>query len=102
MPRITHPLRELKKKKEREKKKSLRSFRKKSYFKLNESLDYKNLATLKPFLNQKWSIKPRKQTRLSRRDHALVVKTIKRAREMAILPYYQHHDEYGLNVGYRR
>lgn len=52
-----------------------------------ESVDYKDVSTLRPFLSDKGKIRSRGFTGLSPRQQRKVAKAIKNAREMALLPY---------------
>ena len=102
MPRITHPTRALRKKKMAQRFRSRRGRKPQRPRLIEEPIDYKNIALLRTFLNLRWALKPRRQTRLSRSQHAEVVLAVKRARSLALLPYHQHHEAYGLNFLPRR
>lgn len=52
-----------------------------------ESVDYKDVATLRPFISDKGKIRSRSFTGLSPRQQRKVATAIKNAREMALLPY---------------
>jgi small subunit ribosomal protein S18 len=51
------------------------------------AIDYRNPDTLRPFLTERGKIKARRTTGLSRRDQSLLARAVKRARELALLPY---------------
>ena len=52
-----------------------------------EEIDYKDVAKLKRFVTEKGKILPRRQTGTCARHQRAVTTAIKRAREMALLPY---------------
>ena len=52
-----------------------------------EEIDYKNDSVLRRFISDKGKIKPRRTTGSCRRHQRQVALAIKRAREMALLPY---------------
>lgn len=52
-----------------------------------EEIDYKDVARLKRYITEKGKILPRRQTGTCARHQRLVTVAIKRAREMALLPY---------------
>lgn len=54
---------------------------------LNGYVDYKDVETLKRFLNPHGKIMPRRRTQLSASGQRAVAQAIKRARYMALLPY---------------
>ena len=56
---------------------------------------YSNIETLKRFLSERGKIRSRRITGLSRRQQALAAREIKRAREMALLPYVSEKPEEG-------
>ena len=71
-----------------------RSFRRKSKKKVCsfcvdhvEEIDYKDVAKLKRYVTEKGKILPRRQTGTCARHQRAVTTAIKRAREMALLPY---------------
>ncbi len=53
----------------------------------DEELRYTNIEVLKRFLSERGKIRSRAMTGLSRRQQALVAREVKRARELALLPY---------------
>jgi small subunit ribosomal protein S18 len=50
-------------------------------------IDYKDTATLRKFISRQGRINHRKHTRLVAKTQRQVTKAIKRARQMALLPY---------------
>ena len=52
-----------------------------------EEVDYKNIPTLRPFISEKGKIRSRRITGACRRHQVQVGAAVKRAREMALLPY---------------
>ena len=50
-------------------------------------IDYKNIASLRPFISEKGKIRSRRITGACRRHQVQVGAAVKRAREMALLPY---------------
>jgi small subunit ribosomal protein S18 len=52
-----------------------------------EAIDYRNPDSLKQFLNERGRIKSRRMTGLSRRDQSRLARMVKRARELALIPY---------------
>lgn len=52
-----------------------------------EDVDYKNYTTLRRFMSEKGKIRSRRITGTCRRHQVQVTAAIKRAREMALLPY---------------
>ncbi len=63
--------------------------RKRPKFKLDkhEDIDYKNIEFLRNFVTERGKIRGRHATGLSRKHQAQVARAVKRAREMALLPY---------------
>jgi small subunit ribosomal protein S18 len=63
--------------------------RKVSYLTLNniEVVDYKDVSLLRRFLNDQGKILPARQTGCTAREQRMVANAIRRAREMAILPF---------------
>jgi small subunit ribosomal protein S18 len=53
----------------------------------DEEIRYTNVEVLKRFLSERGKIRNRTMTGLSRRQQALAAREIKRARELALLPY---------------
>ena len=52
-----------------------------------EQVDYKDVATLRRFISEKGKIRSRRITGACRRHQAQVARAVKRARELALLPY---------------
>ena len=62
--------------------------RPRKYTKLNvEQIDYKDLATLRRFISDRGKTRSRRVTGLSRRHQQQLALAVKRARELALLPY---------------
>lgn len=53
----------------------------------NGSIDYKDIETLKRFINPHGKIMPRRRTGLSAAGQRALAQAVKRARYMALLPY---------------
>lgn len=56
-----------------------------------EDIDYKNIGLLSRFLDRRGRILSRRKTRVSARVQRRIVKAIKRARHLALLPYTGEH-----------
>lgn len=52
-----------------------------------EQVDYKNIAQLRRYISEKGKIRSRRITGACRRHQLQVAEAVKRAREMALLPY---------------
>jgi small subunit ribosomal protein S18 len=52
-----------------------------------EQVDYRDLATLRRFLSERGKIKSRRNSGACRRHQRQIALAVKRAREMALLPY---------------
>ena len=62
--------------------------RPRKYTRINvEEIDYKDLATLRRFISDRGKIRSRRVTGLSRRHQQQLALAVKRAREIALLPY---------------
>ena len=62
--------------------------RPRKYTKLNvEQIDYKDLTTLRRFISDRGKTRSRRVTGLSRRHQSQLTLAVKRARELALLPY---------------
>ena len=62
--------------------------RPRKYTRVNvESIDYKDLATLRRFISDRGKIRSRRVTGLSRKHQQQLALAVKRAREIALLPY---------------
>nr|YP_009326707.1 ribosomal protein S18 [Membranoptera platyphylla]YP_009332707.1 ribosomal protein S18 [Membranoptera weeksiae]YP_009332927.1 ribosomal protein S18 [Membranoptera tenuis]YP_010156032.1 ribosomal protein S18 [Cumathamnion serrulatum]QCI06055.1 ribosomal protein S18 [Delesseria sanguinea]AHZ94721.1 ribosomal protein S18 [Membranoptera weeksiae]AKL79183.1 ribosomal protein S18 [Membranoptera tenuis]AMJ16964.1 ribosomal protein S18 [Membranoptera platyphylla]QQY85403.1 ribosomal protein S18 [ len=57
------------------------------YHKKNELLDYKDIDTLKKFINDQGKILSRRSTGLNAKQQKHITKSIKRARILALLPF---------------
>ncbi len=62
--------------------------RPRKYTRINvEEIDYKDLATMRRFISDRGKIRSRRVTGLSRRHQQQLALAVKRAREIALLPY---------------
>ena len=62
--------------------------RPRKYTKINvEHIDYKDLGTMRRFISDRGKIRSRRVTGLSRRHQQELALAVKRAREIALLPY---------------
>lgn len=62
--------------------------RPRKYTRINvDSIDYKDLNTLRRFLSDRGKTRSRRVTGLSRRHQQQLALAVKRARELALLPY---------------
>ncbi len=52
-----------------------------------EQADYKDVATLRKFISEKGKIRSRRITGACRRHQNQIARAVKRARELALLPY---------------
>jgi len=52
-----------------------------------DEIDYKNIAQLRRYISEKGKIRSRRLTGACRRHQLQVAAAVKRAREMALLPY---------------
>lgn len=52
-----------------------------------KAIDYKDIATLRRFITEKGKILPRRQTGLCAKHQRELTVALKRAREMALIPY---------------
>ena len=68
---------------------ALQHRRKYCYFKENGSteIDYKDVKLLRRFVNDQGKIMPRRVTGTSAKMHRKVVRAIRRARSVALMPY---------------
>lgn len=55
--------------------------------KIEEWLDYKDYESLRRYISDRGKIRSQRMCRVSRRRMVLIVKAIKQARELALLPY---------------
>ena len=69
--------------------------RKVDYFSVNriDHIDYKDVETLKQFVGDRGKINPRRHTGLSARHQREIRRAIKRARNLALLPFAGHVDK---------
>ncbi len=63
------------------------AFRRRQRFSKLESVDYKDVDTLRKFINERGKIVGRRITGLSAKQQRMVKRAIKRARNMALLPF---------------
>lgn len=63
----------------------------------DDQIRYTNIDMLKRFLSERGKIRSRRITGLSRRQQSLAAREIKRAREMALLPYVSERISAGRN-----
>jgi small subunit ribosomal protein S18 len=62
--------------------------RPRKYTRINvEEIDYKDLATLRRFISDRGKVRSRRVTGLSRGHQQQLALAVKRAREIALLPY---------------
>jgi small subunit ribosomal protein S18 len=61
--------------------------RKSSPLKNGEVVDYKDVRRLQRFLTERGKILPRRATGLTAKQQRMVARAIKRARQIALLPY---------------
>jgi small subunit ribosomal protein S18 len=63
-------------------------FRPRKYTRINvDHIDYKDLGTLRRFISDRGKVRSRRVTGLSRRHQQQLALAVKRAREIALLPY---------------
>ena len=63
-------------------------YRPRKYTRINvEHIDYKDLSTLRRFISDRGKIRSRRVTGLSRAHQQQLALAVKRARELALLPY---------------
>lgn len=63
------------------------AFRRRQRYSKLESVDYKDVETLRRFINERGKIVSRRVTGLSAKQQRMVKRAIKRARNMALLPF---------------
>ncbi len=56
-----------------------------------DQVDYKDIATLRKFVSDRGKIRTRRITGACRRHQAQIARAVKRARELALLPYVGDH-----------
>jgi small subunit ribosomal protein S18 len=63
-------------------------YRPRKYTRINvEQIDYKDLTTLRRFISDRGKVRSRRVTGLSRKHQRQLALAVKRARELALLPY---------------
>ena len=67
-----------------------------------DEIDYKNTGQLRRYISEKGQIRSRRITGACRRHQVQVAQAVKRAREMALLPYVAEGVEEGRGGGRRR
>ena len=63
------------------------AFRRRQRYHKIESFDYKDVDTLRKFINERGKIVSRRVTGLSAKQQRMVTRAVKRARNMALLPF---------------
>ena len=64
------------------------SRRKEDFFRTSKTIpNYKDVDTLRRFMTERAKIRPRRQTGLSSKNQRLLARQIKRARQLALLPF---------------
>ena len=63
------------------------AYRRRSRYSKLESVDYKDADTLRKFINERGKIVSRRVSGLSAKQQRMVTRAIKRARNMALLPF---------------
>lgn len=63
------------------------AYRRRSRFSKLETVDYKDVDTLRKFVNERGKIVSRRVSGLSAKQQRMVTRAIKRARNMALLPF---------------
>jgi small subunit ribosomal protein S18 len=66
-----------------------------------EQVDYKDVAMLRRFISDKGKIRSRRITGACRRHQSQIARAVKRAREVALLPYVHESREGGREGGGR-
>lgn len=56
-----------------------------------DAIDYKNIDLLKRYTSDRGKIQPRRKSHLCARHQRPVARAIKRARQLALLPYTDEH-----------
>jgi small subunit ribosomal protein S18 len=63
-------------------------YRPRKYTRINvENIDYKDLGTIRRFISDRGKVRSRRVSGLSRRHQRQLALAVKRAREIALLPY---------------
>ena len=63
------------------------AFRRRQRYHKIESFDYKDVDTLRKFINERGKIVSRRVTGLSAKQQRMVTRAVKRSRHMALLPF---------------
>jgi small subunit ribosomal protein S18 len=63
------------------------AYRRRTRFSKLESVDYKDVDTLRKFVNERGKIVSRRVSGLSAKQQRMVTRAIKRARDMALMPF---------------
>ncbi len=63
------------------------AYRRRARFSKLESVDYKDVDTLRKFINERGKIVSRRVSGLSAKQQRMVTRAVKRARNMALLPF---------------
>ena len=63
------------------------SYRRRSRYSKLESVNYKDIETLRKFVNERGKIVSRRVSGLSAKQQRMVTRAVKRARNMALLPF---------------
>ncbi|MDE0084356.1 MAG: 30S ribosomal protein S18 [Candidatus Poribacteria bacterium] len=63
------------------------AYRRRSRFSKLETVDYKDVDTLRKFINERGKIVSRRVSGLSAKQQRMVTRAVKRARNMALLPF---------------
>jgi small subunit ribosomal protein S18 len=63
------------------------AYRRRTRYSKLESVDYKDVDTLRKFVNERGKIVSRRASGLGARQQRMVTRAIKRARNMALLPF---------------
>ncbi len=62
-------------------------YRRRNRYSKLESVDYKDVDTLRKFINERGKIVSRRVSGLSAKQQRMITRAIKRARNMALLPF---------------
>ena len=74
------------------------AFRRRQRYHKIESFDYKDIDTLRKFINERGKIVSRRVTGLSAKQQRMVTRAVKRARNMALLPFTRQR--WGCRTGF--
>jgi small subunit ribosomal protein S18 len=67
-----------------------------------DQVDYKDVASLRKFISEKGKIRSRRISGACRRHQSQIARAVKRARELALLPYVNEGAPEGIERGGRR